>query len=163
MQNLFAGVDTSNMRLFDLKGKIRYYTKRIQKGTVLLDGDLLRMTNGLPLPLTKESNELVGDAINNDSLFLKIADIVDYSLIIGIDRTTKAIRMGVIDFMHSYDMKKRLESNLKGIISEATIRPPTVYSDRFLNGFETYFCAVPQKLSKSKRNNRNLETSSERR
>ena len=158
MQNLFAGVDTSNMRLFDLKGKIRYYSKRIQKGTVLLDGDLLRMTNGLPLPLTKESNELVGDAINNDSLFLKIADIVDYSLIIGIDRTTKAIRMGVIDFMHSYDMKKRLESNLKGIISEATIRPPTVYSDRFLNGFETYFCAVPQKPSKSKRNNRNLET-----
>ena len=33
----------------------------------------------------------------------------------------------------------------------------------FLNGFETYFCAVPQKPSKSKRNNRNLETSSERR
>jgi len=144
MQNLFAGVDTTNMRLFDLKGKIRYYTKRVQKGTVLLDGDLLRMTNGLPLPLTKDSNELVGDAINNDSLFLKIADIVDYSLIVGIDRRTKTVRMGVIDFMHSYDMKKRLESNLKGIISEATIRPPTVYSDRFLNGFETYFCAVPQ-------------------
>ena len=72
--------------------------------------------NGLPLPLTKESNELVGDAINNDSLFANCRH--SNSLIIGIDRKTKAIRMGVIDFMHSYDMKKRLESNLKGIISE---------------------------------------------
>ena len=158
MQNLFAGIDTTNMRLFDLKGKIRYYTKRVQKGTVLLDGDLLRMTNGLPLPLTKESNELVGDAINNDSLFLKIADIVDYSLIIGIDRRTKTVRMGVIDFMHSYDMKKRLESNLKGIISEATIRPPTVYSDRFLNGFETYFCAVPQKSLQMRTHHRRISS-----
>jgi hypothetical protein len=159
MQNLFCGMDTSNLIMFDLKGKTsRYFPKRTMKGVVQLDGDLLRMTNSLPLPMSRLSKNYLGESLFNDTLFLQNGKIIDYSLIIGIDTKQRKITMGVIDYMHSYDIKKKIESTVKSVVMESTIKPPGVYCDRFMAGIDKYFCAVPQDttapgkmLGKSKR------------
>ena len=154
MQNLFCGMDISSLRLFDLKGKVRYFGKRARKGAVLLDGDLLRMTKGLPLAMDRISKDILGQSLQNDTLFLQTGSIIDYSLVIGIDTVKRHIVMGVIDYMHSYDWKKRTEYALKTVVTEATIKPPGVYSDRFMAGIEKYFCPVPAAPAAEKQRSR---------
>lgn len=52
---------------------------------VLLDGNFIDINEGMPLPLTERAKMSLDEAIHNDTLFLQILEIVDYSLILGID------------------------------------------------------------------------------
>lgn len=61
---------------------------------VQLDGDLLFVTGGLPVPLSSEAKDELSAAVGNDSLFLSIIEVVDYSIIVGIDSTTNEIVAG---------------------------------------------------------------------
>jgi len=87
---------------------------------------------------------------SKDTLFLSIINVLDYSLVVGIDDEKKELVVGIIDFMRQYDILKQMERVGKSIPmvvgSEApTIIQPPLYKARFTNAMEKYFMTVPNK------------------
>ena len=109
--------------MFDLKGKLRSQTKTDHRGAVLLDGDLMGITGGAPIPVTEESWQMLHGPLDSDTLLLRTIGTIDY-LLIGIDHAKREIFAGILDYMHSYDLRKRIESNVKTLYSEATASAP---------------------------------------
>lgn len=67
--------------------------------TVFLDGDFLEYTNGRPLPINDRSKALFHNSILNDTLFLSMINVLDYSILVGIDEERMELVVGIIDFM----------------------------------------------------------------
>lgn len=83
--------------------------------------------------------------INNDSLFFSRSNIVDYSLLVIIDKEKKSVRFGIIDFIQQYTMEKMVESKVKVIFAAGgipTIVDPTPYKIRFQEAIKKYFIGV---------------------
>ena len=79
-----------------------------------------------------------------DTLFLSIINVLDYSLLVGIDEDNNKLVVGIIDFMRQYDIMKEMElvgKSLPMVVgSEApTIIQPPLYKARFTNAMEKYF------------------------
>lgn len=116
----------------------------------LLDGDFLEFTSGRPLPLTDRAKAVFHMSILNDTLFLSIINVLDYSILVGIDDENMELVVGIIDFMRQYDILKQMErvgKSLPMVVgSEApTIIQPPLYKARFTNAMERYFMTVPSK------------------
>lgn len=116
----------------------------------LLDGDFLEFTSGRPLPLTDRAKAVFHMSILNDTLFLSIINVLDYSILVGIDEEKMELVVGIIDFMRQYDILKQMErvgKSLPMVVgSEApTIIQPPLYKARFTNAMERYFMTVPSK------------------
>ena len=122
-----------------------------EKGpTTLLDGDFLEFTNGRPMPMTDRGNAVFQMSILNDTLFLSIINVLDYSILVGVDEENRELVVGIIDFMRQYDILKQMErvgKSLPMVVgSEApTIIQPPLYKARFTNAMERYFMSVPSK------------------
>lgn len=118
--------------------------------STLLDGDFLEFTSGRPLPLTDRAKASFHMSILNDTLFLSIINVLDYSILVGIDEEKNELVVGIIDFMRQYDILKQMERVGKSIPmvvgSEApTIIQPPAYKSRFITAMERYFMTVPSK------------------
>lgn len=116
----------------------------------LLDGDFLETTFGRPMPMHDRAKEVFHMSILNDTLFLSIINVLDYSILVGIDEEKMELVVGIIDFMRQYDILKQMERVGKSIPmvvgSEApTIIQPPLYKARFTNAMERYFMTVPSK------------------
>ena len=116
----------------------------------LLDGDFLEFTGGRPLPLTDRAKAIFHMSILNDTLFLSIINVLDYSILVGMDEERNELVVGIIDFFRQYDILKQMERVGKSIPmvvgSEApTIIQPPLYKARFTNAMERYFMTVPTK------------------
>jgi 1-phosphatidylinositol-3-phosphate 5-kinase len=142
----------------------------------LLDGDFLEFTMGRPMPLTDRAKAVFQMSIlnvslleyeihfrqffcifsrdfqcrNQDTLFLSIINVLDYSILIGVDEDSMELVVGIIDFMRQYDILKQMErvgKSLPMVVgSEApTIIQPPLYKARFTNAMERYFMTVPSK------------------
>lgn len=87
----------------------------------------------------------------NDTLFLSIINIVDYSILVGIDEDTHEIVVGIIDYMRQYDIIKRMERMGKSVgtmiagQAEPTVIQPPQYRKRFQVAMDRYFMTVPDK------------------
>jgi Phosphatidylinositol-4-phosphate 5-Kinase len=120
---------------------------------VLLDGDLLTTTRGLPLPLTEEAKRLLDETLRRDCEMLTHCQIVDYSLLLGIDVETGEIVAGIIDYMHRFDLAKRIEHRVKAMSALATNIEPTViqpekYQERLIRAIsDRYTVGIPDKFS----------------
>jgi len=115
-----------------------------------VDGDFLEFTSGRPLPLTDRAKAVFHMSILNDTLFLSIINVLDYSILVGIDEEKMELVVGIIDFMRQYDILKQMErvgKSLPMVVgSEApTIIQPPLYKARFTNAMERYFMTVPSK------------------
>ena len=119
--------------------------------SVLWDDNLLELTSGTPV-LIREANECpFQDAYLNDTLFLKILTVVDYSILVGVDEEKNELVVGIIDYLRQYDALARVESALRGaqgVVTgvEGTVRPPAEYKQRFQRAMERFFLAVPDKF-----------------
>jgi hypothetical protein len=116
----------------------------------LLDGDFLEFTGGRPMPLHDRAKAIFHMSILNDTLFLSIINVLDYSILVGIDEEKMELVVGIIDFMRQYDILKQMErvgKSLPMVVgSEApTIIQPPLYKARFTNAMERYFMTVPSK------------------
>jgi 1-phosphatidylinositol-3-phosphate 5-kinase len=116
----------------------------------LLDGDFLEFTLGRPMPMHDRANAVFHMSILNDTLFLSIINVLDYSILVGIDEEKMELVVGIIDFMRQYDILKQMErvgKSLPMVVgSEApTIIQPPLYKARFTNAMERYFMTVPSK------------------
>lgn len=147
MENLFYGKD--NLRIFDLKGSMRNrkVTETGKANEVLLDENMVEYIHEHPLFVREHTKKLLRTSLYNDSLFLTKMNVMDYSLIIGIDQRTHKVHAGLVDFVRTYTWDKKIESWVKGRtttrVAEPTVISPRQYKVRFRESMEQYFLMVP--------------------
>ncbi|KAI8848289.1 hypothetical protein BC829DRAFT_443950 [Chytridium lagenaria] len=147
MDHLFANVKIS--RRFDLKGvPDRHYEKR--EGEVGWDGDWVDGRYKGLLMLHGHSKWILGEGVKNDTAFLASANVMDYSLLVGVNDEKKELVVGIVDFIGPYTWYKRIENRGKTTLRgrECTVLPPDQYGERFRKAMDQYFLMVPDKWIK---------------
>ncbi|GAA0145012.1 kinase [Lithospermum erythrorhizon] len=154
MENLFYGKNIS--RVYDLKGSVRsrYNSDTSGRNKVLLDMNLVETLRTKPIFLGSKAKRRLERAVWNDTSFLASVDVMDYSLLVGVDEELKELVVGIIDFMRQYTWDKHLETWVKasGILggpknASPTIISPKQYKKRFRKAMTTYFLTVPDQWS----------------
>lgn len=146
MENVFY--DECPSRIFDLKGSMRnrHVESTGKVDEVLLDENLVELIYESPIFVSEQLKSLLHSCLWNDTLFLSKLNIMDYSLIVGIDYTKKELYVGIIDFIRTYTWDKKLESWVKekGLVGrgpEPTIVTPKQYKNRFRKAMDCYILA----------------------
>ncbi|KAH9314030.1 hypothetical protein KI387_022657, partial [Taxus chinensis] len=85
MENLLFGRNVA--RVYDLKGsgRSRYNSDSTGSNKVLLDQNLLEAMPTAPILLGNKAKRLLERAVWNDTSFLASIDVMDYSLLVGVD------------------------------------------------------------------------------
>lgn len=140
MENLLP--DHENLVIFDLKGS--YRNRIVFIDSFPIAGKVLKDQNfrEAKIKIKCENNEIV-EQLQEDFKMLSKHNIMDYSLIIGIPFKmvqssrviiiSSDIRLGVIDILQKYNLKKIYEKNLKSIIHksiEISAADPVTYLTR---------------------------------
>ncbi|KAF8196935.1 hypothetical protein BJ912DRAFT_954157 [Pholiota molesta] len=150
MENLFFNQNIN--KTFDLKGiQGRKVKSHGDTTKTFFDGEWIEGQQRTLTLVRPHSKVILRDAIKNDAEFLARSNIMDYSLLLGVDEQKKEIACGLVDTIGSYTFAKTLEYKAKqGLQSgkEVTVMPPTEYQERFVSALEGYFVACPDKWSK---------------
>lgn len=150
MENLFYGLE--GIRSYDLKGSTRnrYVQETGRDSEVLLDENLIETNHLNPIFIREHSKKLLRASLYNDSLFLADMNVMDYSLMVGVDRQSKQLVVGIIDFVRTYTWDKRVESFVKETAllggagkGEPTIITPPDYRTRFLTFIDKALLLMP--------------------
>eukprot|EP01083_Nonionella_stella_P182814 658806_1 len=141
---------------FDLKGSLRNRYVSAQHD-VMLDKNFIEYMNGFPMTLEDQSKQNLHKAVHNDTLFLCRSDVIDYSLLVGINQSNNELVVGIIDYLRTYTWDKAVEEQAKSIgmvigKQAPTIQRPKNYKQRFREAMERYFMVAPDR--KTKRINR---------
>ncbi|WVQ85092.1 hypothetical protein IAT38_007256 [Cryptococcus sp. DSM 104549] len=153
MENLFY--ERRFTKIYDLKGSTRNRliqpTGRVNE--VLLDENLMEIVYKHPLYLRDQSKRILRTALFNDTLFLSNLNVMDYSLVVGVDQDKHELVVGIVDYIRTFTWDKKLESWVKdlgaGGKGEPTIVTPKQYKLRFRTAMERfYFPAVPDRWTK---------------
>ncbi|CAA3013956.1 1-phosphatidylinositol-3-phosphate 5-kinase FAB1A-like [Olea europaea subsp. europaea] len=145
-------------RLYDLKGssRSRYNPDSSGSNKVLLDENLIEAMPTSPIFLGTKAKRLLERAVWNDTSFLASIDVMDYSLLVGVDEEKHELVLGIIDFMRQYTWDKHLETWVKasGILggpknASPTVISPMQYKKRFRKAMSAYFLMVPEQWSSS--------------
>ncbi|KAK9734382.1 hypothetical protein RND81_04G136200 [Saponaria officinalis] len=143
-------------RLYDLKGssRSRYNPDSSGSNKVLLDQNLIEAMPTSPIFVGNKAKRLLERAVWNDTSFLASVDVMDYSLLVGVDEEKHELVLGIIDFMKQYTWDKHLETWVKasGILGgpknvSPTVISPKQYKKRFRKAMTTYFLMVPDQWS----------------
>ncbi|CAK9164459.1 unnamed protein product [Ilex paraguariensis] len=154
MENLLFGRNLT--RLYDLKGssRSRYNADSSGNNKVLLDQNLIEAMPTSPIFVGNKAKRLLERAVWNDTAFLASIDVMDYSLLVGVDEEKHELVLGIIDFMRQYTWDKHLETWVKasGILggpknASPTVISPKQYKKRFRKAMSTYFLMVPDQWS----------------
>ncbi|CAI4226982.1 unnamed protein product [Auanema sp. JU1783] len=137
-------------RVWDLKGSLRNRlatTGGNNSTDVLLDENLMSDLWNNQLYVYPHSKAALNQAISNDSHFLSAQHVMDYSLLVGVDETDGKLILGIVDYMRTYTLDKKLESWVKIVAIPGahlpTILSPELYCTRFSEAIDTYFPVVP--------------------
>ncbi|KAG8376278.1 hypothetical protein BUALT_Bualt09G0046600 [Buddleja alternifolia] len=145
-------------RLYDLKGssRSRYNPDSSGENKVLLDQNLIEAMPTSPIFLGTKAKRLLERAVWNDTSFLASIDVMDYSLLVGVDEENHELVLGIIDFMRQYTWDKHLETWVKasGILggpknASPTVISPKQYKKRFRKAMSAYFLMVPDQWPSS--------------
>ncbi|XP_073048299.1 1-phosphatidylinositol-3-phosphate 5-kinase FAB1B-like [Primulina eburnea] len=154
MENLLFGRNLT--RLYDLKGssRSRYNPDSSGSNKVLLDQNLIEAMPTSPIFVGNKAKRLLERAVWNDTSFLASVDVMDYSLLVGVDEEKHELVLGIIDFMRQYTWDKHLETWVKtsGFLggpknASPTVISPKQYKRRFRKAMTTYFLMVPDQWS----------------
>jgi 1-phosphatidylinositol-3-phosphate 5-kinase len=77
-----------------------------------------------------------------DTLFLSIINVLDYSILVGIDEDTNELVVGIIDFMRQYDILKQMERVGKSLPMVVGSEAPTIIQPPL---YKVHFMTVPSK------------------
>ncbi|KAF5391679.1 hypothetical protein D9757_002352 [Collybiopsis confluens] len=157
MENLFY--DQKIHKTFDLKGVQGRKVKAGNNATgqtstkTLFDGDWVEGQQQTLTFVRPHSKAVLREALKSDADFLSKSNIMDYSLLLGVDTERKQMTCGLVDTIGSFTFAKTLEYKAKqglnsGSGKEVTVMPPAEYQERFLNSLEKYFVACPDKWSR---------------
>ncbi|BFG39532.1 hypothetical protein CerSpe_258060 [Prunus speciosa] len=143
-------------RLYDLKGssRSRYNPDTSGSNKVLLDQNLIEAMPTSPIFVGNKAKRLLERAVWNDTAFLASIDVMDYSLLVGVDEEKDELVLGIIDFVRQYTWDKHLETWVKtsGLLggpknASPTVISPQQYKKRFRKAMTTYFLMVPDQWS----------------
>ncbi|KAH9943601.1 hypothetical protein B0H21DRAFT_695546 [Amylocystis lapponica] len=152
MENLFYDQEVS--KTFDLKGIQGRKVKAAASSSsfkTLFDGEWIEDQRRALTLVRPYSKVIFQEALKADCDYLAKSNIMDYSLLLGIDGERKEIACGLVDTIGSYTFAKTLEYKAKqGLNSgkEVTVIPPQEYQERFLSAMDDYFLACPDKWSR---------------
>ncbi|CCK69312.1 1-phosphatidylinositol-3-phosphate 5-kinase KNAG_0C01990 [Huiozyma naganishii CBS 8797] len=154
MENLFYNKKPT--RIFDLKGSMRnrHVEQTGKKNEVLLDENMVEYIYESPIHVREYDKKLLRASLWNDTLFLAKMNVMDYSLVVGIDNENFLLTVGIIDFIRTFTWDKKLESWVKekglvggggngGVIKQPTVVTPRQYKNRFREAMERYILMVP--------------------
>ncbi|TMW56574.1 hypothetical protein Poli38472_006584 [Pythium oligandrum] len=112
---------------------------------VLLDGNLMER---IPIPVRQSDLSEIERAIENDTKFLTFAGVVDYSLLMLFDEENRQVVVGLIDYLHQFDLLKKMESTSKSTLTfrNPTIINPMAYQQRFVNAMHRYLVGIELEL-----------------
>ncbi|CAK5273015.1 unnamed protein product [Mycena citricolor] len=148
MENLFYQQTVD--KTFDLKG-IQGRKVKSTGSKTLFDGEWIEGQQRTLTLVQPHSKAVLREAIRSDAEFLARSNIMDYSLLLGVDKERKQIACGLVDTIGSYTFAKTLEYKAKqGLNSgkEVTVIPPTEYQERFVSALDGYFLACPDRWSR---------------
>ena len=144
MENLFFGMN--NCQLYDFKGsKVKRYSK---PPVIPLDINYFIDRNSEPLMSAFNVLEKLPSTLS----FLSTNNIIDYSLILAINREDPSaetldgmpIKVGIVDFLREYGGLEMIEEVFKSISStETTVTQTGMYAERMRASVTKYFCEVP--------------------
>ena len=148
-EDVFYDRDVST--IYDLKGSIRSRLNPDPSNAnpVLLDENLLKAHAATPLFMEQLQQSRLDLAIWADTNFLSNLNVMDYSLLVGVDNTRRELVVGIIDYLRQYTWDKQVESWVKnsGLLGGKgkvpTIISPTLYKKRFRVAMTMYFPLVP--------------------
>eukprot|EP00892_Ulva_mutabilis_P011775 jgi/Ulvmu1/8970/UM005_0061.1 len=151
-ENVFY--DKQLARRFDLKGTGRSVGRGgppdVKDATnVLLDDQLKQSIFFRPLIVPPDDRQKLIQALMSDTAFLSSVGVMDYSLLLGIDRNNQRLIVGIIDYIRQYTWDKQVEHWVKssGIMpgpkKEPVVISPKQYMKRFRRAMESYFMVVP--------------------
>lgn len=152
MENLFYSKSPS--RIFDLKGSMRnrHVEQTGKENEVLLDENMVEYIYESPIHVREYDKKLLRASLWNDTLFLAKMNVMDYSLVVGIDNENFILTAGIIDFIRTFTWDKKLESWVKekglvvggkSVIKQPTVVTPRQYKNRFREAMERYILMVP--------------------
>ncbi|CEP61751.1 1-phosphatidylinositol-3-phosphate 5-kinase LALA0_S03e10132g [Lachancea lanzarotensis] len=149
MENLFYNKKTS--RIFDLKGSMRnrHVKQTGKENEVLLDENMVEYIYESPIFVREYDKKLLRASLWNDTLFLAKMNVMDYSLVVGVNNEDHTLTVGIIDFIRTFTWDKKLESWVKergfvgGSTKEPTVVTPRQYKTRFRVAMERYILMVP--------------------
>ncbi|KAH9920629.1 uncharacterized protein B0H18DRAFT_1023703 [Fomitopsis serialis] len=161
----FRYMDSTAAKPSVLAKLLGFYTieiRNLESGTTQARADLLVMENLFYAQKISKTFDLKGiqgrkvkaskrRAIKADCDFLARSNIMDYSLLLGIDEDRKRIACGLVDTIGSYTFAKTLEYKAKQNLNsgkEVTVIPPHEYQERFVTAMDEYFLACPDKWSR---------------
>ncbi|KAH8111649.1 hypothetical protein DFH11DRAFT_1792176, partial [Phellopilus nigrolimitatus] len=150
MENVFF--EQKVTKTFDLKGiqgrKVKTTGGSSEKKT-LFDRDWIEDQQKALILVQPHSKLVLQEAIKADADFLCKNNIMDYSLLLGVDEAQRQIACGLVDTIGSYTFAKTLEYKAKQNLKsgkEVTVIPPGEYHDRFVTAMNNYFIACPGEL-----------------
>ncbi|CAD5220879.1 unnamed protein product [Bursaphelenchus xylophilus] len=134
-------------QMWDLKGSLRNRCASTKTDMpVLLDENLVSDLWGNQLYVQHHSKVALKQAITNDSHFLSSQGIMDYSLLAGICEDTNEVVVGIVDYMRTYTLDKKVESFVKTALPNPhlpTVISPENYCKRFCDAIDCYFAMAP--------------------
>jgi 1-phosphatidylinositol-3-phosphate 5-kinase len=183
MENLLFGHNVS--RIYDLKGAIfsRYIADSRDSDTVYLDQNFVEDMSVSPIYIGGRTKHLLQRAIWNDTSFLTVCiyftsttgkspifvsehkltkllclqsiNVMDYSLLVGVDKQNHEFVFGIIDYLRQYTWDKQLETWVKtSLVVPKNVSPtvisPREYKKRFRKFMTKYFLTVPDDWSTAK-------------
>ncbi|QBM86232.1 1-phosphatidylinositol-3-phosphate 5-kinase [Metschnikowia aff. pulcherrima] len=149
MENLFYNRKTT--RIFDLKGSMRnrHVKQTGKENEVLLDENMVEYIYESPVFVKEQLKKLLRGSLFNDTSFLSAMDVMDYSLVIGIDDPSGKLYVGIIDWLRTFTWDKKVENWVKGKSlvgkkgKDPTIVTPKQYRTRFREAMDRYILEVP--------------------
>lgn len=80
--------------------------------------------------------------------YLQSINVMDYSLLVGVDTERRELVCGIIDYLRQYTWDKQLETWVKSSLVVPknvlpTVISPREYKKRFRKFMSTYFLSVP--------------------
>ncbi|XP_017258094.1 putative 1-phosphatidylinositol-3-phosphate 5-kinase FAB1D [Daucus carota subsp. sativus] len=147
MENLMFGRNIS--RQYDLKGALhaRLNSSPDGSGDVLLDQNFVNDMNNSPFYVGRQAKRNLQRAVWNDTTFLNSINVMDYSLLVGVDTQNGELVCGIIDYVRQYTWDKQLENWVKSSLVPRnqlpTVISPKEYKKRFRKFITTHFVSVP--------------------
>nr|KAJ0213980.1 hypothetical protein LSAT_V11C400209230 [Lactuca sativa] len=158
MENISYGRKIT--RQYDLKGALYARFNAVVDGTgdVLLDQNFVNDMNVSPLYVNTKAKRNLQRAVWNDTAFLNSINVMDYSLLVGVDVEEKELVCGIIDYVRQYTWDKQLENWVKSFVVPKnqlpTIISPKEYKKRFRKFIDTHFFSVPDDWCSQRPSNR---------
>lgn len=149
MENLFYNRKTT--RIFDLKGSMRnrHVKQTGRENEVLLDENMIEYIFESPVFVKEQLKKLLKGSLFNDTAFLSEMDVMDYSLVVGLDDASGKLYVGIIDWLRTFTWDKKVENWVKGKSlvgkkgKDPTIVTPKQYRIRFREAMDRYILEVP--------------------